>query len=64
MVKVEPLEGAAERNNPGNFIKDGYNITVAHYARGKRSICVDMKHPRAVEVLRPLVEWADVRLLS
>jgi len=32
----------------------------AHLNSSKQSLALDMKHPRALEVLDPLIEWADV----
>ena len=32
----------------------------AHLNTSKRSLALDLKHPRADEVLAPLIEWADV----
>ena len=60
VVKVEVAEGAPERIQSAYITPDGYRWLHGHLNRGKKSIVVDLKHPRAAEVLEPLVKWADV----
>ena len=57
VVKVEPAAGDGMRflSAPGE-INNGFDV----FNRGKRSVCVDLKHEDAVEVMRRLVAWADV----
>lgn len=57
VLKVEPPEGEGIRPlaPPGK-----YNMALEALNRGKRSMVLDLKHPGAKEVMKRLVEWADV----
>jgi formyl-CoA transferase len=63
VVKVEP-PGIGDpyryfyRTPPNPHLKDNYTWQLTN--RNKRSLVVDLKSPRASEVLVPLVKWADV----
>ncbi|GAA3422254.1 CaiB/BaiF CoA transferase family protein [Streptosporangium vulgare] len=63
VVKVEPPGGAWERRVGSAGIRvAGRSVTFLSVNRNKRSIAVDLKHPGAHTVLRPLIERADVLL--
>merc|ERR1719262_400685 len=57
VLKVEPPEGEGIRPlaGPGK-----YNLFLEAFNRGKRSMVLDLKHPDTKEVMKRLVEWADV----
>lgn len=58
VVKVEsPRGGDGIRSMPA---PKGFNATHTALNRGKRSMALDLRHPDAVNVLVPLVRWADV----
>lgn len=57
VLKVEPPEGDGVRSAAGKGqLPHGFEA----YNRGKRSIIVDLKHPKAKELVEKLVKWADV----
>ncbi|WP_062353081.1 CaiB/BaiF CoA transferase family protein [Herbidospora yilanensis] len=63
VVKVEPPGGSWERRIGSAGIRvAGRSVTFLAVNRNKRSIAVDLKHPDALTVLRPLIEQADVLL--
>jgi crotonobetainyl-CoA:carnitine CoA-transferase CaiB-like acyl-CoA transferase len=55
VIKVEPPVGDATRQLPGSGA--GY---FAMYNRGKRSLAIDVKAPRGLELVRALIRDADV----
>ena len=55
VVKVEPVGGDATRKLLGSGA--GY---FSMYNRNKKSICLDLKHPRGLEVARRMATHADV----
>ena len=63
VVKVEP-PGSGDpyryfyRTPPNPPLKENYAWQLTN--RNKRSLAIDLKHPRAAEVLTRLVKWADV----
>ncbi len=63
VIKVEP-PGIGDpyryfyRTPPNPSLAENYTWQLTN--RNKRSLVVDLKHPRAAEVLAPLVKWADV----
>lgn len=61
VIKVEPKTGAFERHWAGasTFIED-VSVFFLCANRNKRSIALDLKHPGSAEVLRRLIESADV----
>src|SRR5262245_13210882 len=48
----------AKADTQGDFARDGFDYQNLH--RNKRSMTLDLKHPRGVEVLKRLVVRADV----
>ncbi|MCS6946676.1 MAG: CoA transferase [Steroidobacteraceae bacterium] len=55
VLRVEPIGGDATRNLLGSGA--GY---FPMYNRGKRSVCLDLKNPRGLELARRLCDRADV----
>lgn len=51
------LDVQVSASKAGNFDDKPW---FAHLNTSKRSLALDMKHPRAFEVLEPLIDWADV----
>src|ERR1700675_2651251 len=59
VIKIERPEGGDEmRSYVPKFGADSVNFAMLN--RGKRSIAIDLKDPRARETLKPLLESADV----
>lgn len=63
VIKVEPPGGSWERKVGSAGIRfEGRSVTFLSVNRNKRSIAVDLKHPDALAVLRPLIEQSDVMM--
>ncbi len=60
VVKVESAKGDTMRNYGGEAFADGIGPSFATVNAGKRSIVLDLKDPRHLEVARSLVAQADV----
>jgi len=61
VIKVEPPEGDLLRLSGGSMGRDKSMGPIYMAAnRNKRSLCLDLKKPRAVEVLKGLVKSADL----
>ena len=67
VIKVEwpQARGRAADDSPlGRFspegVESGAHILFLHCNGGKKSVCIDMKTPRGLELVRSLVEKADV----
>ncbi|MFG2583056.1 CaiB/BaiF CoA transferase family protein [Streptomyces malaysiensis] len=61
VTKVEPPAGSWERRIGSAGIRlAGQSVTFLAVNRNKKSIAVDLKHPDAARVLRPLIERCDV----
>lgn len=59
VIKIErPGRGDEMRSYVPKFGPDSVNFAMLN--RGKRSLAIDLKAPRAVERLRPLIESADI----
>lgn len=63
VIKIESPEGD-ENRAWGTRCADGITCNFASVNRGKRSITLNLKHPRAREILRDLVLRADVVIQS
>nr|WP_090343517.1 CoA transferase [Mycolicibacterium malmesburyense]CRL74552.1 putative acyl-CoA transferase/carnitine dehydratase [Mycolicibacterium malmesburyense] len=67
VVRVERLDGDPYRGLATQGIgtdHGGVNLSMALANRGKRSIALDLRHPRGLEVLDDLLASADVLLTS
>lgn len=63
VIKVEPLTGDSYRSwDDGLGPDESRQFLIKN--RGKRSVSLDLSHPRASEVVRALVESADVVLVN
>jgi len=60
VIKIEPPGGEETRRHPP--MVRGQSVYFSVYNRGKRSLCVDLRHPRGKEVFAALVPKADVVL--
>ncbi len=64
VVKVESFRHPDSIRLGGPFIDDKPGINrsgfFADFHSSKLGMGVDMNHPRALEIIRPLIEWADV----
>lgn len=58
VIAVEPPSG--EPNRAIGLTKDGHSVWFRNTHRGKRSLCLNLKKPEAVEALLKLCEQADV----
>jgi len=59
-IKIEPPGGEETRRHPP--MVRGQSVYFSVYNRGKRSLCLDLRHPRGKEVFAALVPKADVVL--
>jgi len=65
VIKVEQYAfGASERSQSMRIEKNGvtqssYHI---HVNRGKRSLCLNLKHPRGDEIIRELIKKSDIMI--
>lgn len=64
VVKVESFKHPDSIRLGGPFIDDTPGINrsgfFADFHSSKLGIAVDMSHPQAIEIIRPLIEWADI----
>src|SRR3989442_52758 len=60
VVKTEPPGGEEPRGHPP--MVRGQSVYFSVYNRGKKSICLDLRHPKGKEVFAALVPKADVVL--
>ncbi|WP_134682138.1 CaiB/BaiF CoA transferase family protein [Paracoccus ravus] len=61
VIKIEPLAGEWQRHAPaGGITGNKINVSFLSLNRNKRSLAVDLKSEGGKEVLRKLVETADV----
>ncbi len=60
VVKLEDPRGGDETREWPTILADGRSTYFAALNRNKRSMTLDLKHPRAREVVADLARWADV----
>ena len=61
VIKVEPLTGAFERNHTGGHVYvDGLSASYFAVNRNKKSIAIDLKNPKAKEILYAIIANCDV----
>jgi crotonobetainyl-CoA:carnitine CoA-transferase CaiB-like acyl-CoA transferase len=60
VIKVEPPAGDTLRN----FRAEGYDTWWKTYARNKLSVCLDLRRPAAIDIVRQLAASADVLVES
>lgn len=60
IIKLESPEGDLMRGLGGLSPSGEHSGAYLHFNRGKRNICVDLKKPRAKEIMAKLVSSADV----
>src|SRR5262245_64065599 len=60
VIKVEPLGGEETRRHPP--MVRGQSVYFSVYNRGKKSVCLDLRHPKVKEVFASLVPKADIVL--
>src|SRR5277367_2773755 len=60
VIKIEKLGGEETRQSPP--LVRGQSVYFSVYNRGKKSLCLDMRHPRGKEVFAALVPTADIVL--
>jgi len=68
VIRIESSTRADNLRTAGPFLqnKPGWNRSqfYGEFNTSKRSLALDLKHPRAQEVVEPLLAWADVVLES
>ncbi len=59
VIKIErpPAEDSV-RNFPA--IKEGLSGSFLQYNAGKKSLCIDLKIPRSIEIIKELIKFSDV----
>ena len=57
VIKIERLGGEETRKHPP--MVRGQSVYFSVYNRGKRSICLDMRHERGKDIFAKLVKTAD-----
>jgi CoA:oxalate CoA-transferase len=60
VIKIEPPGGEETRRHPP--MVRGQSVYFSVYNRGKKSVCLDLRHPKGKEVFAALVPKADVVL--
>ena len=58
VIKIEPAEGETMRSRPP--VRNGSSTVFGQLNAGKRSLVLDLKSPKAIEVIRKLVATADI----
>jgi CoA:oxalate CoA-transferase len=58
VIKVESVEGETMRTRPP--VRNGFSSAFGQLNVGKKSLVLDLKSPDAVEIIRRLVESADI----
>lgn len=62
VVKLEPPSGDPSRSSPP--LRSGWSMYFAAHNRRKESVSVDLKQDDGREILRRLIEWADVLITN
>ncbi|MER3485103.1 MAG: CoA transferase, partial [Chloroflexota bacterium] len=61
IIKIEPPKGDWMRHwSMANLYLEGEGVSFLSFNRNKRSICLDLKHPRGKEVALRLIARSDV----
>lgn len=60
VIKIEPFTGDTARNPTIAPLRDGESAIHLFMNRGKKSVSIDLKNPRGLELFYRLVEEADV----
>ena len=60
VIKIEKPGGEETRRSPP--LVRGQSVYFAVYNRGKKSLCLDLRHPRGKEIFAALVRTADIVL--
>ena len=60
VIKIEKLGGEETRRSPP--LVRGQSVYFAVYNRGKKSLCLDLRHPRGKQIFAELVKSADIVL--
>jgi crotonobetainyl-CoA:carnitine CoA-transferase CaiB-like acyl-CoA transferase len=60
VIKIEPPGGEETRRHPP--MVRGQSVYFSVYNRGKKSVCLDLRHPRGKEIFAAMVPRADIVL--
>src|SRR3972149_10466298 len=58
IIKIEAPGGAPSRRLP--FLKNGRSAYFVQQNRGKKSVCLDVKNPKGLELIKALIPHVDV----
>jgi len=59
VIKIErPPTGDSVRNFP--VIKEGLSGSFLQYNAGEKGLCIDLKIPRSIEIIKELIKFSDV----
>src|SRR4030088_2106981 len=58
VIKIESVEGETMRTRPP--VRDGFSTAFGQLNVGKKSLVLDLKSPKAIEIIRRLVAGADI----
>src|ERR1700742_3270149 len=58
VIKIEPADGETMRTRPP--VRNGSSTVFGQLNAGKKSLVLDLKSPKAIEVVRKLVLTADI----
>jgi crotonobetainyl-CoA:carnitine CoA-transferase CaiB-like acyl-CoA transferase len=59
VIKIESPNGEVIRRHPP-FYHGGFSAVFTQYNVGKKSICVDMRNPEGIELIKKLISVSDV----
>ena len=62
VIKIERPDGGDDTRRFGPPFLDGQSTYFMSINRNKRSICIDLKHPDAAQIVNRLIESADIVL--